>query len=251
MLHLAEHIKFHQSNPSSLHVNKPLNTWSIMLSRQGLKIHPNRALSVLRISYPSTRSASFANSDLFKTSKLNPQSFKNIPLHILDDSPSRYPHFLQQVQSPSGALPSIQQSKLKIDTKSDDSNPPEPPKPKRERKKRETPATDKNEGGDKSEIENPETDKPVTGTDKSKSPAKSESASSGPTAPPAPPNNNGTPPPLPPRPKTPNDQKGSPTEKLYQSSSASNKEKVMILPINRRPLIPGKFKLWNSPHFHC
>lgn len=49
-------------------------------------------------------------------------------------------------------------------------------------------------------------------------------------------------PPLPPRIKTPNSQRGSPTEKMYQSASTNDKEQVLVLPISSRPLIPGFHK---------
>lgn len=222
-----------------------------MLSRQGLKIHHKRALGILRISHPSARSASFATPDLLKT--LRPATnYRNLPLHLLDNnSPSTTtipPQFLHQFGGetffPLASSSSSTSTPLKISAKSDDSDPVDSLKPKRERKKRESPTIEQptpSDGGEKSEIQKkPESDKSNSSKPTSSSDGSKSKSSSNPTAPPSNNDDGDAPPPLPPRVKTPNDQKGGPTEKLYQAASASDKKQVMILPINRRPLIPGK-----------
>lgn len=209
-----------------------------MLSRQGLKAQHKRALGLLRLTYPSARSASIVSPDPLNSARVSAFTYDQVPLHLLDSPRDRSQDLLHQFQSPrfSATRPSAHQ----ILAKSDETDPVDPPKPKRERKKRDQPA-EKNDGGEKPDtVEKPEHDKSnkVTSDTKSTPPSSSQTP---PAAPPPSNNDDPTPPPLPPRVKTPNDQKGSPTEKLYQSASAADKEQVMILPINRRPLIPGKF----------
>lgn len=233
--------------PSPVNIFQPF----IMLSRQGLKLHRQKAFTALRIA-SSTRNASFANTDLL--SILRPAAnvgAANIPLHLLDEAPPGRSQEFRQLSPHNPPRSLAHSSKLssnqtkKILAKDDESEPVDPPKVKRERKKRESPSTGKNEGGEPSEIENPETDKSKP-TDSKSTPPSSQNPSS-PAAPPS--NDDSSPPPRPPRVKTPNDQKGSPTEKLYQVASAADKEKVMILPINRRPLIPGKLGTFSIERF--
>lgn len=112
-------------------------------------------------------------------------------------------------------------------TLSDDLKPPKgapkPVKPKQEKKKREppTPVPTKDD--------HPKKDSVVPSSPSSPSTAPPPT-SSAPPAPPAPPNDNSSKPPRP-----------SHTEKLYQFASAAEKQQIMILPINKRPLIPGTF----------
>lgn len=207
-----------------------------MLSRKALKLHAHSRVYALPRILHITRYASFLSPDLL-TSLIKPTTpqppklpLKSpIPLHLLSNPTSNPPHSLisnEQFLNEPGA----NNSKAGLFAKSDgdskdpaipDESPEPPAKPKTERKKRETP-----------------TKSPPAEKEDKKHIADSNSASSSTLPPPAtppsssPPNND---------PSLKSDRT-NPTEKLYQFASAAEKQQVMILPINRRPLIPGFHK---------
>lgn len=177
-----------------------------MLSRKAFKHHAHLQSLLPKISHLSREASSYScrqhlDSHTFETS--------TIPLHLLSYPAPFISH--QNVNWHSN----IQNTRIL--GKSDDSKPPPddqpktPPKPRRERKK-EIPTPDKDNSSKKSTVR----------------PKNSNSGSSltPPSTPPPP-----SAPPTPPRPNH--------ADKLYQYASAAAKQQIMILPINKRPLIPG------------
>lgn len=187
-----------------------------MLSRNVFRVRNGavQSLSVLKL---STRHASFLHPEstiqqVYKSEFEKKTSL--VPVHLLDifQSPSNI--FENAVIGPSQLpLPSKSTGNKILansdnndnDNKGNGSSTPE--KPKITRKKKEQPAT----------TEESKSSEPQSKS--SKTIAKSQ--------------------PLTPRIKTPNDQKGSPAEKFYQSATAMDKEQVLIIPVSQRPMIPG------------
>lgn len=211
--------------PLSLPIPFPFSFLFIrtMLSRHAILRRPANVASILPRLAIAPRFASFLSSparfeDL--TRSADPRLAPAVPLHLLQ--PMDLPALSL---SHSGAAISAQSNSDKDPASDADKTPDQTPtKPKQEKKEREP--------AEKEPSKNTNT------TTKSSS----SSDSSEPNQSSAPPNNdsnnNNDDPPAPkydPNPNLP--------EMLYQFASAADKKQVMILPINKRPLIPGMFLL--------
>lgn len=194
--------------------------------------------------------------------KLNTRT-KNVPLHLLPtiepsaDSSSR--NFLSAPLSSSFLSPldgSSNGVKILASNDNNDNSPPSknpdsPAKPKRERKKNdesnkpkeeETPAEEKTPAEETPESDAPAKSTRSSGSSKKKDSGKSNASKEAENASPAAPQ-----PAQPaatteiqrPRPINATDPTRTNTETLFSIASASEKKQVLILPINRRPLIPG------------
>jgi hypothetical protein len=187
-----------------------------MLSRHVFRVRNGAAnsLSVLKL---SARSASFLHPESTLRQVYKSESEKKttlVPAHLLDTPELPFNVLDNAVIGPSQLPSSSKQPSNKIlansnnndnDSKGSGSSAPEKPKATRKKKEQSTLA----EESTKSEPQ----------STSSKTTSKPQS--------------------LTPRIKTPNDQKGSPAEKFYQSATAMDKEQILVLPVSQRPMIPG------------
>jgi len=186
-----------------------------MLSRHVFRVRSGavNSLSVLKL---SARSASLLHPELTLRQIYKSESEKKttlVPAHLLDIPPSPSNALDNAVVGPSQLSPSTKQPGNKIlansdnngnDSKGSGSGTPEKPKTTRKKKEQST----------------------STEESKNSEPQSTSKTTSRPHS-------------LTPRIKTPNDQKGSPAEKFYQSATAMDKEQILVLPVSQRPMIPG------------